>query len=258
MAAFRFHVTRMHSLPLDPDKKKKQTEWEIIQSIAKNNNFPQHLLLKLNQQILHKINNKKTSKNDRKIWSTLTFHSPKIRKITNFFKNINTGIAFKTTTTLHHLIKPIASTRLQEHEKSGLYKITRKTCHKAYVGQTSCNLKWRFREHIRYIKNNDPRSAYALHILNCRHEYGDINNTMTLLKQTDTPTLLLPYKQMYMQMFERNNELIPEQHPNEHNPMFELLHYKYCTSQPPDAQSIIPCIPTSPLSSYAPDGHLQR
>jgi len=38
MAAFRFHITRMHSLPLNPDK--KQTEWEIIQSIAKNNNFP--------------------------------------------------------------------------------------------------------------------------------------------------------------------------------------------------------------------------
>ena len=46
MASFRFHITRMHSLPLNPDK--KQTEWEIIQSIAKNNNFPQHLLLKLN------------------------------------------------------------------------------------------------------------------------------------------------------------------------------------------------------------------
>jgi len=53
----------MHSLPLDPDK--KQTEWEIIQPVAKNNNFLQHLLLKLNQKILHKVNNKKTSKNDK-------------------------------------------------------------------------------------------------------------------------------------------------------------------------------------------------
>jgi hypothetical protein len=52
MAAFRFHITRMHSLPLDPDK--IQTEWEIIQSIAKNNNFPQHLLQKLNRQIQSK------------------------------------------------------------------------------------------------------------------------------------------------------------------------------------------------------------
>ena len=105
----------MHSLPLDPDKKQK--EWEIIQSIAKNNNFPQHLLLKLNRQILHKVNNKETSKNDKKIWITFTFHSPKIRKITNLFKNTNTDIVFKTTKTLHHLIKPIATTRLQEHEK---------------------------------------------------------------------------------------------------------------------------------------------
>jgi hypothetical protein len=38
MAAFRFHITRMHSLPLDPNKKQK--EWKTIQSIAKNNNFP--------------------------------------------------------------------------------------------------------------------------------------------------------------------------------------------------------------------------
>ena len=62
-------------------------------------------------------------------------------------------------------------------------KITCKNCHKAYVGQTSRNLKSRFRKHTRYIKNNDPRSAYARHILNCRHEYGNINDTMTLLKQ---------------------------------------------------------------------------
>jgi len=52
------------TLSLNPDK--KQTEWEIIQSIVKNNNFPQHLLLKLNRQILHKVYNKKSSKNDKK------------------------------------------------------------------------------------------------------------------------------------------------------------------------------------------------
>ena len=64
MAAIRFHITRMHSLTLNPDK--KQTEWEIIQPIAKNINFPQHLLLKLNRQIIHKVNNKETNKNDKK------------------------------------------------------------------------------------------------------------------------------------------------------------------------------------------------
>jgi hypothetical protein len=54
----------MRPLPLNPDK--RQIEWEIIQSVAKNNNFPQHLLLKLNRQIPNKVNNKKTNKNDKK------------------------------------------------------------------------------------------------------------------------------------------------------------------------------------------------
>ena len=95
---------------------------------------------------------------------------------------------------------------------------------------TSRNLKSRFREHIRYTKNNDPRSAYALHILNSRHEYGNINDTMTLLKQINSPTLLLPYEQMYIQLFHHNNELIPE-----HNPMFDLLHSNTTRHNPPEA-----------------------
>jgi len=118
-----------------------------------------------------------------------------------------------------HSTNPVTRT-----QKNGIYKITCKTCHKAYVGQTSRNLKSRFREHKRYIKNNDPRSAYSLHILNCRHEYGDTDDTMTLLKQINTPTHLLPYEQTYIHSFHHNNKLIPEQHLNEHNAMFDFLH----------------------------------
>jgi inhibitor of KinA sporulation pathway (predicted exonuclease) len=75
------------------------------------------------------------------------------------FKNTNTGIAFKTTTSLHQFIRPKKQTHIPDHEKSGIHKITCNTCHKAYVGQTSRNLKSRYQEHIRYIKKNDPRSA---------------------------------------------------------------------------------------------------
>jgi len=38
----------------------------------------------------------------------------------------------------------------------------------------------RFKEHLRYIKNNDPQSAYAMHILNSRHEYGPEIKTLQL------------------------------------------------------------------------------
>jgi hypothetical protein len=48
---------------------------------------------------------------------------------------------------------------------------------------------------------------------------------MTLLKQMDKPSMLLPYEQIYIQSFRCNDELILEQQPDEHNPMFELFQY---------------------------------
>jgi len=87
--------------------------------------------------------------------------------------------------------------------------------------------------HFWYIKDNEPRTSYALHILNCRHEYGNINNIMTFLKQVNKPSLLLPYEQMFIQPLHHSNELITEQHPNEYNAMFEFLlrETRYVTNQ---------------------------
>jgi len=64
-------------------------------------------------------------------------------------------------------------------------------------------------------------SAYALLILNCKHEYG------TITDHVNKPPLLLSYEQMYIQLFYPNNQFIPEQHPNEQNPMFQQLHNRH-------------------------------
>ena len=63
------------------------------------------------------------------------------------------------------------------------------------------SLQQRYKEHTQYVKQNDPQSSYALHILNDRHEYITINDTMTLLKHISRPTLLLPYEQFYIQTY---------------------------------------------------------
>ena len=60
----------------------------------------QNLLHQLNRQIQHRTDHTQTKRNDKKLWTTFTYHSPKIRKITNLFKNANIGVAFRTTTTL--------------------------------------------------------------------------------------------------------------------------------------------------------------
>jgi len=105
----------------------------------------------------------------------------------------------------------------------------------------NCSLKQRYQEHTRHIKHNELQLAYALHILNNKHKYGPINDTMTLLKHIDKTTLLLPYEQLYIQSYHHHKQLIPEQHIGEHNPMYQLiynLHIMSCSTRPTAQYSI--------------------
>jgi len=111
---------------------------------------------------------------------------------------------------------------MQDHDKSGIYKLICKTCNRAYIGQTSRNLTFRYREHIRYIKNDDPQSSYALHNLQNIHEYGSLKDTMSLLKPIHKTSMLIPYEQLLSQTFHHNRNLIPEQNCGEQNPLFLL------------------------------------
>jgi len=54
------------------------------------------------------------------------------------------------------------------------------------ASKTGRSLKQRYSEHIRYIRCNKPRTAYASHILLPAHELGSVQNTMTLIVQRAT------------------------------------------------------------------------
>jgi len=116
------------SLPLTAER--RQVEWQKTITIARNNRFPLHLIAKLKTHIQHKthIENKTniqhkthiehktniqhkthTTKDDTKQWATFTYYSPKIRKITNFFKQTNIYVAFKSTHTIQQQTIPPTS-----------------------------------------------------------------------------------------------------------------------------------------------------
>jgi hypothetical protein len=155
------------------------------------NGYPTTLIKKLNKHIISKRNsmndNKLPPQINNRIWVTFEYHNPIIRKVTNIFNNTNLKIAFRVNNTTQNILKP-AKTNNDCYTNSKLYSIESKTCHKHYIGQTGRSLKERFLEHQRYIKANDPKSAYALHILENRHEYGPINNTMEHVKRADIRT----------------------------------------------------------------------
>jgi hypothetical protein len=99
-------------------------------------------------------------------------------------KNTYFKFTFKSSNTIAQLIKLHTTTipSPNPHDTSGIYSLSCNTCKQGYVGQTGSTLKLRYQEHTSYLKNNDPQSAYAQHILHNRHEYGPIDKTMTLLK----------------------------------------------------------------------------
>ena len=83
----------------------------------------------------------------------------------------------------------------------------------------SRSLKLRFQEHARYIRYNNPQSAYAQHN---RHEYGPIDHTITILKPLKDTTSLTPYEQYFIQTLHQEGQLIPEQFAGEKTPFFSL------------------------------------
>ena len=108
------------------------------------------------------------------------------------------------------------------YDRSGIYSLTCCTCQQAYVGQTSWSLKLRYQEHTRSIRNNNLTSAYSLHILQNRHEYGPMNTTKDLLKPLSTPSLLIPHELFFIQSFHKEGKLISKQNPAENNPLIQL------------------------------------
>jgi len=225
MAAYRYLTDRMTSLPLTTDR--RETEWQKILAITKNNKFPIHLITRLKINTQHRPHTDKTDNKNVK-WATFTYHSHKVRKITNLFKQTDIKRAFRSTNTIQQQTRPKNRETTPDHNKSGIYKLLCKTCNKVYIGQTSRNLSIRFREHIRYINNNDPQSAYAQHTLQNIHEYT-LTDTMSQLKPISNNAKLIPYEQLFIQTFHQNGSLINEQSDTDPNPLFQLTFDTHLT-----------------------------
>jgi len=94
----------------------------------------------------------------------------------------------------------------------------------AYIGQSGSSINTRYKEHIRYIRYNNPQSAYAMHILQNKHEYGPAKDTLQLLKVCPKGTRMSCWENFYMQTFHNHGILITEQQINELNPLYNTAN----------------------------------
>jgi hypothetical protein len=110
-----------------------------------------------------------------------------------------------------------------EHNSNGIFGIKCNTCKLWYTGQTGRHLKVRHKEHVRCIKYNHPQSAYAVHLLDNRHEYETLHETIKLLKTCNKGTKMNCWETFYMQVYQQQGRLIKEQQTPEQNPLFSLV-----------------------------------
>ena len=111
MAAYRFLIRRMLSLPLNSEQ--QYEEWQHTVHIAhNNNNIPPTLLIQLRLRIQWSISQPKSptpvASNNGTKWTTFMYSSPQVRKLTN--KHTNIRIAFKCSNTISQLFKPANKT----------------------------------------------------------------------------------------------------------------------------------------------------
>jgi len=163
IVAFRYYINRMIKLLIT--EKSKKEEWKSILAIAKHNGYPIHITNNIRKKL--KTNKQKNQQypiidHHNKKWVTFTYFSHIIRRITNLFKHSNLNIAFRVTKTVQ---QQLAKEQINNKNPSGIHKLKCNTCNKVYIGQSGRTIKIRHKEHVRYIRTNNPQSAYALQIL---------------------------------------------------------------------------------------------
>jgi len=152
---------------------------------------------------------------------TFTYYGPQIRRITNLFKNTNIQIAFRTTNTIQQQLN-IGKVNLTH--PNGIYRLQFMTCNRVYIGQTGGSINTRLKEHIRYVKYNNPESAYAMHILDNRHEFGPETEILKLQKHCTKGSRMNVWENLFIQEHHIRGPLILEQQVGEYNPLYRLAN----------------------------------
>ena len=173
IVAFRYYINRMITLPIT--EKSRKGEWKTILALAKNNGYPIHVINNLKEKLTTKKQKHQRHQQHpiinqhKKKWVTFTYFSPIIKCNNNMFKHSNLNIAFRATNTIQ---QQLSKEYINNKNPSGIYKRKCNTSNKVYVGQsgTSMNVWLGGGEYVRYIRTKNPQSAYALHILQNRHE----------------------------------------------------------------------------------------
>jgi hypothetical protein len=94
---------------------------------------------------------------------------------------VSTTYQTHTNCTLLNILQP---TKPQNtHKTYSIYNLRCKTYNQWYVHHTNRDLTITYHKFQKHIRNRNPKLAYAVHILNNKHKYEPLQETIKLLKE---------------------------------------------------------------------------
>lgn len=207
MAPFHSMAHRLCKLPLSIANYKR--EYDYIQEAAKVNGYDGATIDRIIKHHSDKIrkNNLSTffsQQKKEKINRVCLTYAPRItNKLKSVFRKQKLQIVYRTQNKLSNALGSTKD-KIKLLEKSGIYKITC-SCLAEYYGQTRRQAQIRHREHLAYIRNNQPsRSSVAEHALTNLHlnfkkaDEAIETKELALLKVVVNPMRLDAYESYYI------------------------------------------------------------
>jgi hypothetical protein len=96
-------------------------------------------------------------------------------------------------------------------------------CPRQYIGQTGRNFKTRYKEHARDIRSKKRTSGYVRHILETGHAFGNINDTMEIVKIKQKGLYLNALEIFYIYKLFQQGIQLNNNCPSLNNPIFKQI-----------------------------------
>lgn len=203
-AAFHSMVHRLVKFPLSVTNYK--IEYDRIKQIANLNGYNPSMIDKMIKKHTRKVMRSRMTSlytqnslnNLDKKRVCLTFVPEITNKLKNIFERNNLSVVYSNGGKLKDLLGSTKD-KIDVLEKTGIYQINCEDCDLKYYGQTKRTISKRFKEHMSYIKYNQPeKSALANHVLENEHFNISLKN-LKLLKHVTDSSKLDAYEAFFIQ-----------------------------------------------------------
>ncbi|CAH2089803.1 unnamed protein product [Euphydryas editha] len=205
LAAFHSYVHRLLSIPLTKENYLKELNliYHMAQANGYNNNIVNNIIKKQKSMRIKKDLYSTAPDKINKYKSSLTYFGTVSERIAKTLKAHDIHVAFRTNNTLKNICN--GKDKVNNKQKSGIYKLECSDCKATYIGQTGRKFETRYKEHIAAVRNNQPqKSHFAKHLLDSGHKLSS-DHSYKILHTCDKGLRLKIYVEYSMsQIFEKH------------------------------------------------------